>query len=127
MDHRYNRSFLAGLCLATALLVNPLLAQSTDPDNTKRNKEPGATADKQKMNAEDRTLTQNVRKAIMDDKTLSTYAHNVKIVARDGSVTLRGPVRSDAEKAALEAKAVEVAGPGKVTNELTVAPPKHDK
>jgi hyperosmotically inducible protein len=76
------------------------------------------------MTAEDRELAAKVRKAITDDKTLSTYAHNVKVIAHDGTVTLKGPVRSDEEKNSLEAKATEVAGAGKVTNELTVAPKK---
>jgi len=120
MHHRYIPSLIAGLCLGGTLLCG----QTPAPDNTKTNKMPGATADKQKMNSEDRTLSQNIRKAIMDDKTLSTYAHNVKIVARNGMVTLRGPVRTAEEKAALEAKAVEVAGAGKVTNDLTIAPGK---
>jgi len=97
----------------------------TKADNTKMNKnDPGVTADSQKMNQTDRELAQKVRKAIVDDKTLSTYAHNVKVIARDGAVTLKGPVRSDEEKTAVEAKATSVAGAGKVTNELTVAPKK---
>ena len=57
----------------------------------------------------------------MRDKGLSTYAHNVKVIARDGQVTLKGPVRSDAEKLAVEAKATEVVGAGRVVNELSVA------
>jgi len=97
----------------------------TKADNTKMNKnDVGVTADSQKMNPADRELAQKVRKAIVDDKSLSTYAHNVKVIARDGAVTLKGPVRSDEEKTAVEAKAVSVAGDGKVTNELTVAPKK---
>jgi len=97
----------------------------TKADNTKVNKnDVGVTADSQKMNPADRELAQKVRKAIVDDKSLSTYAHNVKVIARDGAVTLKGPVRSDEEKTAVEAKAVSVAGDGKVTNELTVAPKK---
>jgi len=97
----------------------------TKADNTKMNKnDDGVTADSQKMNPADRELAQKVRKAIVDDKSLSTYAHNVKVIARDGAVTLKGPVRSDEEKTAVEAKAVSVAGDGKVTNELTVAPKK---
>jgi len=97
----------------------------TKADNTKMNKnDPGVTADSQKMTPADRELAQKVRKAIVDDKSLSTYAHNVKVIARDGAVTLKGPVRSDEEKTAVEAKAVSVAGQGKVTNELTVAPKK---
>ena len=58
------------------------------------------------------------------DKNLSTYAHNVKVITRHGEVTLKGPVRSEDERQVIEAKAVEVAGQGRVANELTIAPPK---
>jgi hyperosmotically inducible protein len=95
------------------------------PDNTKRNKEQKTpTADQQKMNPADREITQKIRKAVHADKSLSTYAHNIKIITQDGKVTLRGPVRSEDEKSNLQAKAVEVAGADNVTNELEVAPPK---
>ncbi len=60
------------------------------------------------------------------DKSLSTYAHNVKIISQNGTVTLRGPVRSEDEKAAIEAKAKAVAGVTAVNNELTVAPKKEN-
>jgi osmotically-inducible protein OsmY len=82
------------------------------------------TADQQKNNRDDRQLTQKIRKAVMADKALSTYAHNVKIVAQGGAVTLKGPVRSEDEKKALVAKAGEIAGADKITDELSVAPPK---
>jgi len=49
-------------------------------------------------------------------------AHNIKIVAQDGKVTLKGPVRSEEEKSAIETKATEVAGAGNVVNQLEVAP-----
>ena len=58
----------------------------------------------------------------MADKSLSTYAHNVKIVAVNGAVTLNGVVRDNHEKEIVGAKAQEVAGKGKVTNLLKVAP-----
>lgn len=58
----------------------------------------------------------------MKDKSLSTDAHNVKIVAQDGNVTLKGAVKTDAEKQAIEAKASQIAGEGKVSSELQVAP-----
>ena len=96
------------------------------PDNTKVNErdmnqnEP--TADQQKENRSDRDITQQIRQSIMKDKSLSTYAHNVKIVTQDGQVTLKGPVRSQDEKKAIEAKATEVAGDGKVTSELNIKP-----
>ena len=99
--------------------------QQTAPDNSKANQNTNApTADQQKMNPADRDLTKKIRMALHDDKSLSTYAHNIKIISQDGKVTLRGPVRSEDEKAAIEAAAVAVAGEGKVTNYLHVAPPK---
>jgi hyperosmotically inducible periplasmic protein len=94
-------------------------------DNTKSNKlDPSntATADAQKDNAGDRTITQRIRKSLVTDKSLSTYAHNVKIVSVNGTVTLNGVVRSEDEKSAIEMKAVSVAGPGHVVNDLKVAP-----
>jgi hyperosmotically inducible protein len=97
----------------------------TKPDNTRMNREAGQTADQQKETKEDRTLSQQIRKAVTDDKSLSTYAHNVKIISQNGTVTLRGPVRSEEEKAAIEAKAKSVAGVTAVNNELTVAPKKN--
>jgi hyperosmotically inducible periplasmic protein len=74
------------------------------------------------MSPADRDLAKRVRAAIVDDKSLSPYAHNVKIMVQDGKVTLKGPVRSEEEKNAIEAKATEVAGAGNVINQLEVAP-----
>lgn len=96
--------------------------QPAAPDNTKQNKTEGMTADNQKENKADRVTSQKIRKSILADKSLSSYAHNVKVITANGTVTLKGPVRSDEEKSAIEAKATEVAGAGNVTSELTVAP-----
>jgi hyperosmotically inducible periplasmic protein len=94
------------------------------PDNTKVNQrdrdKSQPTADQQKENKSDRELARKVRRALVQDKSLSTSAHNVKVVAQDGMVTLKGPVRSDQEKQAVEAKAAEVAGADKVTNQIEV-------
>ena len=60
----------------------------------------------------------------MADKSLSSYAHNVKIITQNGHVTLAGPVRSDEEKSMVAAKAAELAGATNVTNQLEVAPHK---
>jgi len=101
------------------------------PDNTKvntRDRAEGAvTADQQKENPTDRDLAQKIRRSLVRDKALSTYAHNVKIVSQGGQVTLKGPVRSEQEKQTVEAKAVEVAGAGHVVNEMSVAPAKQAK
>jgi len=89
-----------------------------------RDRDPGqVTADQQKSNASDRDLTAKIRRSITSDKTLSTYAHNVKIISQDGVVTLKGPVRSQAEADAIVAKATEVAGSSaKIVNQLAVKP-----
>jgi hyperosmotically inducible periplasmic protein len=81
-----------------------------------------ATADAQKDNTSDRTITQSIRKSVIADKSPSTYAHNVKIVTVNGSVTLNGVVRSDQEKASVEAKAAAVVGQTHVVNDIKVSP-----
>jgi len=72
----------------------------------------------------DRNTTQKVRKAILGDKTLSTYAHNVKIFSHDGKITLRGVVRSEEEKQTVRELAAAVVGADSVVDELTVQPAK---
>ena len=96
------------------------------PDNTRvnrgdRNTNP-PTADRQQDARPDREVTKQIRDAIIADKALSTYAHNVKVIAQNGHVTLRGPVRSEDEKRAIEGKAAEIAGEGNVVSDLTVKP-----
>jgi hyperosmotically inducible protein len=99
--------------------------QQAAPDNTKKNKDQTSpTADQQKTNPSDRAITQKIRKAVHDDTSLSTYAHNIKIITQYGKVTLRGPVRSEDEKNNLQAKAATVAGEANVTNKLEIAPSK---
>jgi osmotically-inducible protein OsmY len=109
------RSLLAG-ALVAFLASGPAWAQS-DP-------QPETTADQQKSNRTDRDLTQQIRKAVIADKSLSTYGHNVKIISQHGAVTLKGPVRSEEEKKIIVARAEEIAGQGKVTDQLTVKPAK---
>jgi hyperosmotically inducible periplasmic protein len=96
-------------------------------DNSKMNKAMHAnkeqTADQQGESKADRKMTQDIRRAVVKDKELSQYAHNVKIITKDGMVTLKGPVRSAQEKSRVEAIATKIAG-GKVTNEMEIAPPK---
>jgi hyperosmotically inducible periplasmic protein len=99
--------------------------QSAPPaDNTKVNQrdrnQSEPTADQQKENPNDRQLAAQIRRALVKDKSLSTSAHNVKIVAQNGMVTLKGPVNSDTEKQAVEAKAAQIAGADKVTSDIQV-------
>jgi hyperosmotically inducible protein len=117
---------LVGSLLSGAWALAQTASQDVPADNTKMNqgdqKASQPTADQQKDARADLHMTQQIRKAIVQDKSLSTYAHNVKIITQNGQVTLKGPVRSDDEKRALEAKATEVAGAGNVTDELSVKP-----
>jgi osmotically-inducible protein OsmY len=109
------------LLLSTGHLT---MAQQPAPDNTKANKgdrsASAVTADQAKEIASDRDTMQKIRKAVVADKSLSTYAHNVKIISQNGKVTLKGPVHTAEERATIEAKATEIAGAGNVTNEITV-------
>jgi hyperosmotically inducible periplasmic protein len=118
----------ASLALGGSSLAGPRQQNTPPPaaDNSKTNQgdasKGAVTSDQQKVNPTDQAISKNIRSSIMQDKTLSTYAHNVKIITQDGKVTLKGPVRSDDEKANIEAKATAVAGVGNVMNQLTVAP-----
>jgi hyperosmotically inducible periplasmic protein len=127
------------LLLLTVSLVPPTLsvgAQSPDnsgspsqaPDNAAANR-PGNSpdanrADQQGFSESDREITRKIRKAVIADKSLSTYAHNVKIISRNGVVTLKGPVRSDQEKNAIDSAATQIAGAVNVKDELTIKPKK---
>jgi len=113
----------------TALLISCLLAggivgAQEQPDNTRVNRrdreQSEPTADQGKNSARDRELMRKIRRSIMDDESLSTYARNVKVIARSGHVTLKGPVHSQDEKQIIERKALEIAGAGNVTNSLSV-------
>jgi hyperosmotically inducible protein len=116
--------------LAIALGAASLAAQNPDsngvkPDNTKvnqRDRDPNQpTADQQKNNATDLDLAKNIRRSIVEDKSLSSDAHNVKVISQNGTVTLKGPVKSEAEKSAIVSKAVSVAGSAdKVVDQMSV-------
>jgi osmotically-inducible protein OsmY len=119
----------AALVIGLAVTSSPARArqdaQQPPADNTKKNQDQTSpTADQQKINPSDRTITQKIRKSILADKNLSTYAHNVKVVTEGGKVTLRGPVRSEEEKTNLGAKAAAVVGQDNVTNQIEIAPSK---
>ena len=106
----------------------PASQDQPKPDNTKVNKRDrdadAMHAGKQKVNPNDRETTRQIRRSIVKDKSLSTYAHNIKIITRDGMVTLKGPVRTEEEKSNVEAKAAAVVGEGKVKSEIEIAPKK---
>lgn len=96
----------------------------TAPDNTGRNvRDRGGdtiTPGDQSNNKADLNLTQEIRKTIMADDSLSTNAKNVKVITANGVVTLRGPVNTPQEKATIEAKAQSIAGANNVDSQLEV-------
>ena len=79
-----------------------------------------ASADQQAQSTKDRELARKIRRAVVTDKSLSIRAHNIKIIAKNGTVTLRGAVRSDQEKNAVTAKAIGLAGANNVKDEISV-------
>ena len=116
---------LGGVALAGAQQPTGQQASSA-ADNSKMNQRDQSknepTADQQKDNPTDRDITRQIRQSIMADNSLSTYAHNVKIITQNGQVTLKGPVRSEDEKQAVTSKATAVAGENKVTDDLSIKP-----
>ncbi len=93
-------------------------------DNTGRNvrdrSSESVTAGDQSESESDRKITQNIRQAVVADDSMSTNAKNIKIITIDGAVTLRGPVKSEKEKADIGAKAEQVAGVKRVDNQLEI-------
>ena len=110
---RFAMCFLCTLSLAFA-----------KADNTKKNKrdrDPGVvTADQQLQNESDLELTRKIRKALTDDSTLSTYAKNIKIISRQGKVTLRGPVNTAEERMKVENFAKSIAGAANIINQIEI-------
>src|ERR1700732_4698479 len=108
----------------TATPRDPAAANSTEADNTKRNSteqnKNTDTAEKQSNSKDDLALTQKIRQAVVNDGSLSLNARNVKIIARDGKITLQGPVDSQHEKDTIATKAREIAGKDKVEDQLEV-------
>lgn len=103
----------------------PAAAQnSVAPDNSKMNQSDrsaaAVTADQAKNDRADREIMKQIRTSILENKALSTYAHNIKIIAQHGKVTLKGPVHSEGERNVIEADAIGVAGAGNVTDQIMV-------
>jgi hyperosmotically inducible periplasmic protein len=114
---------ITGLSLIALPSVSSALQSPTPaPDNTANNKDHSNTADNQSNSTQDREIAHKIRKAIVADKSLSTYAKNVKVIVKDGAVTLRGPVRSEEEKKQIGDYASQAASAGSVDNELTIQP-----
>jgi hyperosmotically inducible periplasmic protein len=108
---------LAGIHRGDIGLRTVLAASKETPRGTET-KPP--TASDQPENEADRKITQQIRRDVTKDDSLSTSAHNVTIVTQDGKVTLRGTVKSDSEKQKIAEKAKQVSGVKTVENLITV-------
>jgi osmotically-inducible protein OsmY len=113
---------------ANAAVDVPAQPNDAPADNTKRNKRDREDTtltppDQADGSANDVEVTRRIRRAIMADKSLSTNAHNIKIITLNGQVTLRGPVENAGEKQAVLGKAEHVAGARNVKSELEIKRP----
>jgi osmotically-inducible protein OsmY len=113
--------FTSQIALASQLFAASAGVCFLAPSLASAQSEPAPGPATQKMSRADRDLTRKIRRAVVADKNLSVEAHNIHINAQDGAVTLIGAVKSDDEKKSIEDKATDIAGPGKVTDELTVS------
>lgn len=96
------------------------------PDNSRVNRvsdgDLSVTADQQGNSKSDIEITRKIRQNLVENRVLSVYGKNVKIITRDGRVTLRGPVRSENERTVIEDSAAHVAGASNVTSGIEIAP-----
>jgi hypothetical protein len=110
---------------STAATTDQRAVDSSASDNTRVNErdrhDDSLTPIDQSESAPDLKITREIRKAVMADDSLSFTAKNVKIITNNGKVTLRGPVKSAAERSAIDAAARKVAGAGRVDNQLEIA------
>ena len=117
------------LILSASLVGLPSISMAQDstpvaPDNSAVNvrdrNAPAVTADQQSNDKADVELTRQIRRAVTKDGSLSTMAHNIKIMSANGEVTLRGPVKTQQERTVVASKAQAIAGADKVDNQLEV-------
>ena len=132
MNIRLFKGLFASGAMLGMLCGAPAVAQNAAaPDNTRMNQSDRSggspTADQAKNDKSDREIMRQIRKSIVADKGLSTYAHNIKVISQHGRVTLKGPVHSDDERQRIQAKATEVAGAGNVTNQISVKGDDHGR
>ena len=122
-DNNMKKITLTLICLA-AVTMSVVAQEQPAADNSAKNQRDRSgetmTSGDQSNSPEDTKLTASIRRAVVADKSLSMTAKNVKITAANGVVTLRGPVKTDAEKATVEKLAQSAAGGAKIDNQLEV-------
>lgn len=119
------------LILSEAILAQPnaanYLAENSPLENTNQNirdkNNTTLTPQNQKQDKTDITITAHIRKAVQKDKSLSVDAHNAKIITQDYVVTLRGPVKNEAESLILQQISEQTNGVVQVDNQLEIKAP----
>jgi hyperosmotically inducible protein len=110
--------FLGSVSVTTGAVQDP------EADNTNKNLPANHAdanrADQQSHSPTDVEMTRKIRQALTQDKSLSTYGHNIKVITRNGVVHLKGPVTTPEEKVTIKAKAAEIAGASNIRDEITV-------
>lgn len=127
------RTTLSLLCVAALTVSASAEEQMKDDkhdhsdhaaDNTGKNErdrsDDAKTSGDQSNSPEDIKITAAIRRAVVADDSLTMTATNIKIITADGVVTLRGPVKTAAEKSKIGKLAQEHADGAKVENQLEV-------
>ena len=121
MFHARHRTFMRSMLFGGLLTLGAGAASAQTPPSTPP-AQPATPTTAQPAATPDDAIAAKIRKAIKDDKAITAYADSVRMMVSGGMVTLKGPVRSDAEKKAIGAKADAIAGEANVMNNLVVAP-----
>jgi hypothetical protein len=120
----FERAVLTALALTAGVaMAKTSPPPSVDPTNTGINERDSVKLtpeDQARGSAADVEATRAIRQRVVDDKTLSTKAHNVKIITLKGIATLRGPVETIEEKTRIEGHAKQAPGVNSVRNEIEV-------
>lgn len=99
--------------------TEPVAADNTQ--NNERDKSGTLLPTDQSETAADRDITAKVRQDVVSDGKLGMKAKNVKIITRDGHVTLRGVVEKPAERELVASHAMNAPGVRGVDNQLEIA------
>jgi hyperosmotically inducible periplasmic protein len=118
------KQIILSLLCVSVFTLSAIAQETPAADNTEKNQRDRSgetrTSGDQSNSSEDVKITAAIRRAVVKDDSLSTTAKNVKIITADGTVTLRGPVQNEAEKAKIAELAQSAAGNAKIDNQLEV-------
>lgn len=112
------------ICPLLTLVFSWSAMSAVGADNSVVNKrDRGAqerTADKHGTSEADIKISSQIRQSLVNDRNLSTYAQNIKIITVNGEVTLKGPVKSIQEQTSLTATAKKISGVKRVVDQMDI-------